>query len=91
MPEAEQGGVAGGGIEHLPRLSYREGGLANVKSYCRCYLKRPLRLCNMCICSGGGCRPPCVDLFWCLGKPFKEKDPESFDEGEEDRDVLREH
>jgi len=38
----------------------------------------------MSICSGGGTRPPCVDFYWCLQKPFKEKDPDSFDEGEED-------
>lgn len=87
IPKASEGGMDVGrleDLENIPKLSRREGGLANVKSYCRFYLKRPMNICNMCICSGAGIEPPCVDLFWCLNKPFKSKDPISFDEGEEE-------
>jgi len=85
MPKVDQRGVADGGLGGLPKLSHKEGGHANVKSYCRFYLKRPLHLQQMCICAGDMYNPPCVDLFWCLNKPFHEKDPDTFDEGEEDR------
>ena len=54
-------------------LSTKNGGdVAGLKTYCRVYVYRPLKVTDRLLCSGGNIWSPCPDLLTCC---MNEPDP----------------